>query len=135
IHRFALRRTGDPDHAEDVTATVFLEAWRRRRGTVLHQPAALPWLYGVATNVLRNWRRSRRRHDAALERLRHRPLPSPRLVEQQAEAVAEARHVLDRLPDLPRRELDVVVLAVWEELSTAEIAVALDIPAGTVKSR
>ena len=47
----------------------------------------------------------------------------------------EARRVLDRVTHLPRRELDVVVLATWEGLSTAEIAAALDIPLGTVKSR
>lgn len=135
IHRFALRRTGDPHHADDVTATVFLEAWRRRHRTELHQPTALPWLYGVTTNVLHNWRRSRRRHDAALDRLRSRIDPGPALTDQQAEAADEARRVLARLPRLPAGELDVLVLATWEGLSIAEIADALDLPAGTVKSR
>ncbi len=135
IHRFALRRTGDPDHADDITATVFLEAWRLRHRTEMLQASTLPWLYGVTTNVANNWRRSRRRHDAALDRLRSTSTPSPALVDQQAEAAEEARQVLHRLAHLPRRELDVLALATWEGLSTAEIASALDLPTGTVKSR
>lgn len=135
IHRYALRRTADRDHADDITATVFLEAWRIRSRTDLHHATALPWLYGIATNVLHNWRRSRRRHDAALGRLRDLPGPEPREVEHLVTAAAEARQVLDALPRLPRRELDVLILATWEQLSTAEIASALDLPLGTVKSR
>ena len=66
IHGYALRRTADPATAEDVTAVVFLEAWRRRAAVELHQPSALPWLYGVAGNVVRRWHRSQARHRAAL---------------------------------------------------------------------
>lgn len=135
IHRFAVRRTGDVHQADDITATVFLEAWRIRDRTELFHPTALPWLYGVATDVINNWRRSRRRHDAALRRIGDLPRPSPRAVDERVAAALEARRVLDRVSQLPRRELDVVVLATWEALSTAEIAVALDIPLGTVKSR
>ena len=135
IHRYAARRTGDLTQADDITATVFLEAWRIRERTELLHPSALPWLYGVATNVINNWRRSRRRHDAALRRIGDLPRPSPRLVDERVAAVLEARRVLDRVTHLSRRELDVVVLATWEGLSTAEIAAALDIPLGTVKSR
>jgi RNA polymerase sigma-70 factor (ECF subfamily) len=79
IHGFAWRRTANAAAAEDVTALVFLEAWRRRREVTLHQPSVLPWLYGVAANVLRGHNRARRRHQAALRRWRAyvpRP-PSP----------------------------------------------------------
>jgi len=64
IHGYALRRTADQAAAEDVTAMVFLEVWRRRHDVVLHQPSALPWLFGVAANVLRGRNRTRRRHEA-----------------------------------------------------------------------
>lgn len=135
IHGFALRRTADPAAAEDVTAMVFLEAWRRRHQVRLHQPSALPWLYGVAANVLRSRNRTRRRHQAALERLAGLPPRSPDLVEAQAEAVEDARTVVAAVARLPRRERDVLTLSVWEGLSHDAIAAALDVPVGTVKSR
>lgn len=135
IHGYVLRRTGDPQVAEDTVAVVFLEAWRQRTRVDLDQPSALPWLYGVAGNVVRHQHRSRRRHQAALERLAHLPERSPALVERQAQAAADAARVLDQIRSLPRRERDVLVLSVWEGLSHAEIAVALGTTVGTVKSR
>ena len=135
IHRYALRRTADPDTAEDVTAVVFLEAWRRRDSVELLQPSALPWLYGVAGNVVNRWRRSRRRHEGALQRMAGLPPRTPELVEVQAEAAAASATVLDQISRLPKRDREVLVLSAWEGLSQAEIAVALDITVGAVKSR
>jgi RNA polymerase sigma factor (sigma-70 family) len=135
IHGFALRRTADVTAAEDTTAMVFLEAWRRRHEVMLHQPSALPWLYGVAANVLRGRNRSRRRHQAALERLARMRPPAIELVECRSEELEETRSILAAVAQLPRRELDVLSLSVWEELSHEEIAVALGIAVGTVKSR
>ena len=135
IHGYVLRRTGDPQLAEDIVAVVFLEAWRQRSTTELTRSSALPWLYGVAANVLRHQHRSRRRHQAALDRLAHLPPSSPVLVERQAEAAAEAQRVLTQIQSLPRRDREVLVLSVWEGLSHAEIAEALGTSVGTVKSR
>lgn len=135
IHAYVLRRTGDPQAAEDIAAVVFLEAWRQRDQVELHQPSALPWLYGVAANVLRHQHRSRRRHQAALDRLAHLPERSPALVERQAQAAEDAQRVIEQIQALPRRDREVLVLSVWEGLSHAEIAVALSTTVGTVKSR
>ena len=44
-------------------------------------------------------------------------------------------HVADAITDLPEVERDVLILFVWEDLSYGEIADALDVPAGTVRSR
>src|SRR5918911_2622895 len=70
IYNFCFRRTADWAAAEDLVATVFLEAWRKR-GSVKVGPdgSLLPWLYGVALNLLRNRRRAQRRLVSALHRL------------------------------------------------------------------
>lgn len=135
IHRYVLRRSGDPGSADDITAVVFLEAWRMRTRTDLQQTTSLPWLYGVAGNVLRHWQRSRRRHHEALARFALLPSPKPALVERQAQAAADAAAVLEQITRLPARERDVLLLSVWEGLSHAEIALALGTTVGTVKSR
>lgn len=135
IHRYATRRTGDPSSADDITAVVFLEAWRRRASIDLEHHSAAPWLYGVANNVIRHWHRSRRHHASALERLSALPPASPALVERQVQAAADAAQVLEQIRRLPARERDVLVLSVWEGLSHAEVAIALGTTVGTVKSR
>ena len=62
IYNHCFRRLADWADAEDATSSVFLEVWRHRRRVQLHDGSALPWLYGVATNVCRNAGRSRRRY-------------------------------------------------------------------------
>jgi RNA polymerase sigma-70 factor (ECF subfamily) len=135
VHGYVLRRTGDVSAAEDVTATVFLEAWRLRHRVELDRPSALPWLFGVAANVTRHWHRARRRHRAALDRLAQRPQPEVIGVERTAEAAEAAARVLAHVRVLPSRERDVLALSVWEGFDHAEIADALGIAVGTVKSR
>ena len=136
IYVFAFRRTADWSLAEDITSVVFLEAWRRRGDVRLVHESALPWLYGVATNVLRNTRRSLRRHKAALDRLPLETEPdfadgaSDRLDDQ-----SRMRVILTAYGALPRREQEVVVLCRWSGLSYEEAAVALNVPIGTVRSR
>jgi RNA polymerase sigma factor (sigma-70 family) len=136
IYNYCFRRTADWAAAEDLTSVVFLEAWRKRKEVRLQGDSLLPWLYGVATNVLRNRSRSLRRYRAALERV-------PRGVEADfADDVAgrldderQMRAVLEAVRQLPTREQDVFALCAWSELSYEEAAVALGVPLGTVRSR
>ena len=69
VYNYLFRRTADWALAEDLTSVVFLEAWRKRENVRPEGELALPWLLGVATNVLRNRRRSQWRHRAALQRI------------------------------------------------------------------
>jgi RNA polymerase sigma-70 factor (ECF subfamily) len=134
IHRYCFRRTADASLAEDLTSIVFLEAWRRRREVV--QPD-LPWLYGVATNVLRNQKRSHRRYQAALLRL-PRPLDEPDFTDRVTERLDDEtrmRAVLDAVRGLSRLEQEIVSLCIWEELEPHEAARALGIPEATVRTR
>jgi|SRR5579859_3059012 len=136
IYNYCFRRVGDWAAAEDLVSIVFLEAWRRR-DKALPDDKVLPWLYGIATNVLRNRRRSERRFAAALRRMPPTEADAD-FAERSDERLDDQRRmrrVLDLLAELPRREQDVLALCSWMELSYEEAAFALNIPVGTVRSR
>lgn len=136
IHRYLERRIG-ADSADELAAEVFRIAFeQRRRFRPLHE-SALPWLYGVATNLLLKRRRRERRHLRALTRLeasadRHSIVEG---AEERVDARSARSRLLDALASLPPGDRDVVVLVAWEDLSYEEVAAALDIPLGTVRSR
>jgi RNA polymerase sigma factor (sigma-70 family) len=137
IYNHCFRHLADWAEAEDATSSVFLEVWRHRRRVLLHEGSALPWLYGVATNVCRNAGRSRRRYLRAVA-----SLPEPGPVADHAEQVtdrlgseARMRAVLTQIELLPARERDVLGLVAWAGLSYEEAAATLDVPVGTVRSR
>lgn len=138
VQSYCLWRTADLQSAEDATATVFLEAWRKRGSLILTTESAAPLLLGIANNVVRHQWRSQRRYRDALERVRNvGQLPA----DLEGEAIARV-DAIQRLRDggelirqLPRREREVLALLAWGELSYAEIAAALDLPIGTVRSR
>lgn len=139
VQSYCLWRTADLQLAEDATATVFLEAWRKRRRIALSTDSAIPLLLGIATNVLRQDRRGRRRYAAALERMRGTTMAGHLGHEDEAiarlDAMRRLREASAAIRALPRREREVLALVAWAELSYEETAVALGIPIGTVRSR
>jgi RNA polymerase sigma-70 factor, ECF subfamily len=136
IYNYCFRRVGSWAVAEDLVSIVFLEAWRRV-DKQLPSGKELPWLFGIATNVVRNRRRSERRHAAALSRV-PRPTAEPSFADDSDERVDDEElmaRALVLLARLPRREQEVFALCAWSELSYEDAAVALRIPVGTVRSR
>lgn len=136
IYNYCFRRVGDWATAEDLLSVVFLEAWRRR-DKELPADKVLPWLYGIATNVVRNQWRSERRHAMALKRI-PKPLEGERFAELADERLDDERrmkHVLSLVEQLPRRQQEVFALCGWFDLSYEDAALALDVPVGTVRSR
>jgi RNA polymerase sigma factor (sigma-70 family) len=137
IHRYLERRVGR-DEADELAGEVFRIAFERRsRFRDMHE-SALPWLYGIATNlVLKRWRGEERRL-GALARAAAAEVPGDGdLVDADPRiAAAGARaHLLRALARLSKGDRDVVILVAWEELSYEEVAAALEIPQGTVRSR
>jgi RNA polymerase sigma factor (sigma-70 family) len=136
IYNYCFRRLGNWSAAEDALSLVFLEAWRRRDQR-LPPEKVLPWLYGIATNVVRN-RRRRDRRAAALARrvpLPASPPPFTEATEARLDAEREMGRVLALIARLPARDRDVLALCAWMELSYEDAALALGIPVGTVRSR
>jgi RNA polymerase sigma-70 factor (ECF subfamily) len=136
IYNYCFRRVGDWSAAEDLLSIVFLEAWRRHAKR-LPPGKVLPWLYGIATNVVRNRRRSERRYRAALARV-PAARPEPAFDDDAAARIDDehrVREALAALAGLRPRERDVFLLCAWAGLSYEDAAFALDVPVGTVRSR
>jgi len=116
IHAYALRRS-DRETAEEVTARVFLIAWRRR-SSMPQDP--LPWLYGVARKVLSEERRGAARRGALHRRLaRSGANPAVQMPPIPDHDLAEA------LGGLSEMDREALLLRYWEDLSPEQIAVAL----------
>jgi RNA polymerase sigma-70 factor (ECF subfamily) len=137
LFRYLVRRVG-VDDAELLLGDVFRVAFEKRNSYDCARPNARPWLYGIATNLLAHHRRREARRIAATARLlaTQRPPddPSDRIV-ARLDAADLWPHVAEAVGRLPEGERDVLLLYVWEELSYDEIATALDIRVGTVRSR
>jgi RNA polymerase sigma-70 factor (ECF subfamily) len=137
IFTFCLRRTGDRSVAEDLMSATFLHAWRRRADMQPATGGPVPWLYGIAANLVRRHIRSVGRRQAAMARV---PAlgPEPDPAEEVAGRLDDARRVdrtLGALMSLPDSDQELFVLCVWQQLSYEETAAALSIPVGTVRSR
>jgi RNA polymerase sigma-70 factor (ECF subfamily) len=126
IHGYARRRVG-PSLADEIAAETFTRAFDRRRRYDAAREDARPWLLGITANLLRrHWRSERRRLDAyARSGGREQAELSGPLAAELAAAIKA----------LPRREREPLLLLAWADLSYEDIAFALDIPIGTVRSR
>ncbi|GGT58549.1 DNA-directed RNA polymerase sigma-70 factor [Actinomadura citrea] len=135
LYRYVSRRLGEA--AEDVVGETFLVAFSKRHRFDLEHRDARPWLFGIATKLVA---RHHRAEAARYRALRRSPVDGP--VEGPDDRVAAGvtasatRPVLAAaLSGLARRDLDVLLLVAWGDLSYEEAARALGIPVGTVRSR
>lgn len=132
--RYLARRVGS-DQAEDLAAAAFATAytnWARR------DPArpVRPWLYGIAANLMRHHFRAERRMLRAYARSGVDPvLSADDGALARADAALRQRELAAALAELRPRDREILLLRAWAELSDAEIAAALSLPLGTVKSR
>jgi RNA polymerase sigma factor (sigma-70 family) len=136
LHRYAARRLG-PDAAEDVVAEAFLAAFRVRHRYDLARPDARPWLLGILTREVSRRRRTERNHYRLLAATPP-DLPQPGPADDVAAAVTAhaARAPLARaLAGLKPADRDVLLLVAWADLTYQEVADALGVPVGTVRSR
>jgi RNA polymerase sigma-70 factor (ECF subfamily) len=134
LHRYLARRLGG-SVADDVAAETFAIAFRTWDRLDPTRPVR-PWLYGIAANLVRHHWRKERRMLRAYARTCVDPVHADEdtAVERVA---AEARHreLADALASLRPGEREILLLHAWAELTDSEIAGALCLPLGTVKSR
>jgi RNA polymerase sigma factor (sigma-70 family) len=133
--RFLGRRVG-AKIAEGLVGELFRIAFERRKTFDASRATALPWLYGIGSNLLAKHRRGEARRLRANARI----AASLETADRRAGAAAlDARVLFPRVADaietLPDGEREALLLFAWEDLSYQSMAEALELPIGTVRSR
>ncbi len=132
--RCYLQRRCGLDLGEELAAQTFLVAFDRRASFDGRSPSARAWLLGIATNVLRHHLRAERARVQAYARVSVEVVQAD--FDEDALAASMAGPLLSRiLAGMTPRDRDALLLMAFAELSYREIAEALAIPVGTVRSR
>jgi len=128
VHSYIARRVGR-ELAGDLASQCFTVAFERRASFDARLGSERAWLLGIATNLLRDhWRAEQR----LLETLARLSLEAATSIEPPASLDPE---LADALAQLEPAQRDVLFLHVWADLSYDEVAWALGVPIGTVRSR
>jgi len=136
VHRYLARRAPRAQ-ADDLASMTFVVAFERRDSFRPHSTSARPWLLGIATNLLHERVRAERREQGTLMLLsaERAAAESPHGADGDAGDGPDTDQLARALATLDSAQRDVLLLHAWEELSYEEIAEALDVPIGTVRSR
>jgi RNA polymerase sigma factor (sigma-70 family) len=134
LHRYLRRRVGAAA-ADDLASETFAIAYARWESFDQSRPLR-PWLYGIASNLARHQWRSERRKLLAYARTGVDPVTSD-LDDAlgRVDADAQRRQLAAALATLRDEDRNILLLHAWAELTDAEVATALSLPIGTVKSR
>jgi len=135
---YAARRLG-PDAGQDILSETFLVAFARRESFDTAWESALPWLYGIASRLIRKHRSTEAKHlrSSAEFAVREELVSQGDLDATIARLDAElsTKELAPRIASLPAKERETLLLHAWGDLTYEEIAVALGVPVGTVRSR
>lgn len=132
ILRYVRRRLDARNASDlDVVSETFAVAWRRLDDVPL-VPDDLPWLYGVARNVLLHQQRRGRQLQRLQTRLDAQPAASHEAPSIDAETRAFVRYAIDALSEVDR---EIVKLSFWEAMTHAQIASALRLSENAVELR
>jgi RNA polymerase sigma-70 factor (ECF subfamily) len=128
IYRYLARRVG-PDAGSDLASEVFTTAFAQRGRYDPAQPRAIPWLYGIAANLMRRHYRTEQR------RLRAHARDGARRTLASTEHETPDPELALALTRLSQGDREVLLLFAWAGLEYEQIATALSLPVGTVRSR
>lgn len=137
LFRYFVRRVG-PDEADALLGELFRIAFEKRAGYDAGRPEARPWLYGIASNLLARHRQSEARRLHATARLVNVAAGDADQfgdADGRLDASRQWSEIAGAISTLPAGERDALLLFAWEGMSYDQIAVALDVPVGTVRSR
>jgi RNA polymerase sigma factor (sigma-70 family) len=138
LHRYLSRRVG-AENAHDIVSETFLVALNQRHSYDPRRGAVRSWLYGIATNLLRRHVRQEVRALEAVARsaghAQGNEASHETRVADRLDAATMAARLAGALTTLSEGDRDVLLLTSWAGLDSNEVADALNIPVGTVRSR
>jgi len=135
VRAYLQRRIGI-DVGEELAAQTFVVAFDHRERFDASYPSARAWLFAIATNLLRHHARDEERHQRLL--MQNASKLAPPFTEHDDDRLAAVMAfpmLLQALSALEPRDREAFLLFVLADLSYDEVANALDIPTGTVRSR
>jgi RNA polymerase sigma-70 factor (ECF subfamily) len=124
--------------AEELMAETFVRAFAGRRRFDLRRGSALPWLYGIASNLIRMHFRTEERRLRAYRAAAGLDVDPSDLTDDRVERLYAsdlAPALAAALAALPAAQSDVLLLHTYAELTHEEIAEALGISTGSVRKR
>lgn len=131
---YARKRVGH-DVGEEIAARAMVIAFERRTKFDPKHPSARPWLFGIASNLIRHHIRDERVHLDALGKLPIDPDLGDLVDAERLDAELERPLLADALMMLAEHDRETFLLFVLEDLSYEDIAAAVGVPIGTVRSR
>ncbi|MFJ4176007.1 RNA polymerase sigma factor [Microbacterium sp. NPDC089696] len=138
VGRYAARRLG-ADAGEDILSETFLVAFARRKAFDTTWDTALPWLFGIASRLIRKHRATEAKHLRSSiesahreEHISHGDLET---TIARLDAEISTRELAPRIASLSARDRETLLLYAWGDLTYEEVAAALGVPVGTVRSR
>jgi RNA polymerase sigma factor (sigma-70 family) len=139
VFRFAERRVGQ-DQAGEVASETFTRAFARRGAYRREASDALPWLYGIASNLVLHEHRRFARYLAAVERTAvdasvAEPDGGVAAADRRLDAPGDWARMRDALLALGDVDRELLLLVAWDELSYDDAAAVLGLPVGTVRSK
>lgn len=137
VNAFAAYRIGSDD-AEDVLSETFLVAFRRRTDFDLSKESAAPWLLGIASRLIRRHRAVEARHWRSFAAAVGQNVASLGGLDdamRRVDAEREVRALRERIAALAPKDRETLLLYAWQGMSYEDIAEALGVPVGTVRSR
>jgi RNA polymerase sigma factor (sigma-70 family) len=132
IYTSAMRATGNPADAADITQAVFVGAWRGRHGFDPAKGSLPGWLMTIARRrIADHWEeRSREaRRVSAVAAAEPDEASSP-----PSDFIVDRVLLADELERLGEPQRRIIELAFFQDLTHGQIASLLDLPLGTVKS-
>jgi RNA polymerase sigma-70 factor, ECF subfamily len=132
IKAFVMGQGLAAQEAEELAQEAMLKVWRKAEAFDPAKATASTWIYTIARNL---------RIDMARKSARKRDLPDDlwvndvRPVDDLMSLAQSSNELRALMTSLPSEQKEVLTLSFYEDMSHAEVAKALNLPLGTVKSR
>ena len=131
VYTVAVRSLNDAPDAEDVTQQVFVAAWRSRDSFDPERGSLAGWLIAITRNKITDMLRARQRESGVLRTVAVQDRPAELAPPDQ---VVDRVVLADELARLPEPQQKIITMAFYGDLTHEQIAGALGLPLGTVKS-